>query len=754
MQGRNRWQAQGLLLWQPQTLGQMRLLWQKLTLHLQQNPPLQQKLTLQQNLPLQQNPPLPQNLPLPPRFPCRLSPKKSNRFRDHGRRSELAHQAPSFCRRRRRPGQRIMRRMRCLWILSFVYLGCAGPNPRNVDVSVNTRVDVTIDPTPSKLPFDPRGARLVSAFRQLREIAGHPIALELDAAVSPESRASFEEALINAIAAIARDLDAMRRRDELLFRFAVAHLNRVQIRYDAAQSRDDVHLDEPSRSVIIRGPAVRSSLVGEGTVSHVLSKAYDDQLESQFAQQDPSSVAPTERRAYSHWLENSDRRSVDESTIERLAESPRAALTLRALRLLALDAGRDPVLAKELQGWLLSRASYFEQTYVNHGSLVMALPPNSNFDKAARAWTKWALGVFRQLEADEQLRLTEALFVRSFQQDRAVTHRSYPPFAWPGADLFEFGLLQVDAWRTAGHPNQRSKPPSSQMMEFIVCTRPAEPDGSHSLVPHCDEDWYRFALESETGRQRLAQAIMARADPLFTETVFRNVTAASSQGLPMMLVLLRAIENDAADWKAGWRVLSEYIDGSFDSNTLDETRRLWVTRPDRRATLLSGLAHMDRYNNGNVDWQGFRSAFGAPISASEFGDYVATDPLAISYAPIIWPALGHGWSRAALIVPKLDTWLVDPRVSANNFQDPYQALLHIISELCGEKNVQDLEWIRTYVVARTQAHPGEPYASLVEDTRAKACEPPPPPPPARNEVKLSPLKRGLPPLRVIQPGAE
>ena len=622
-------------------------------------------------------------------------------------------------------------------------------------MSVNTRVGVTIDPAPPELPFDPRSARLAAAFEQLSEIAGHPITLTLDAAVSPESRASFEGALIDAFVSIARDLDSLKRADEPAYAYGVAHFDRVEVRYDAASSRDDKHFDEVAHSIIIKGPAVRSALVGSGTVRQLLLDAYDHSLEQRFANQAPDMIAPAERHAYFRWLVNSDRTTYDESTIERLAASPNAALILHALRLAALDAGKDADLASKLRSWLISRESYFTQQYVNHGRLVMAVPNSSTFGRAAQAWTKWALSVYPSLDDESRLSLAKALFVRSFQDDQAMTHRKYPPFAWPGADLFAFGLGEVDRWRAAGHPTQRAKPPSSRSMEFIVCTRPGELDGSHSLVPNCEEDWYQFAFETEANRNRMAQAIMHRADPTFTETVFRNVGAAIPQPVAMMLVLLRAIENDTANWQVGWRVLAEdSLDGIFDVTVLDEIRRLWVTRPERRGSLLSGLAHMDRYRNGSVDWQGFSNAFGAPVTSSEFANFIATDPLAISNASNIWPALGRGWSRAALIVPKLDTWIVEPRVRAYDFQDPYQALQRIIGELCREKNVQDLAALRQYLVARTQAHPGEPYAGLVDGTRAEECQPPPPPPLPRHEVKLSPLKRGLPPLRVIQPGAE
>jgi len=245
-----------------------------------------------------------------------------------------------------------------------------------------------------------------------------------------------------------------------------------------------------------------------------------------------------------------------------------------------------------------------------------------------------------------------------------------------------------------------------------------------------------------------------RNDPIFTETVFENVASSVSsttaRPLDVMLVLLRDLESDPGNWAIGWRVIADqYVDTSFDLGVLEETRRLWVAYPERRGLLLSGLAHMDRGEHGNVDWKGFASAFGSPISAAEFADYLRVDPAALYDAYLVWPALSRGWSRAALIVPGLDAWRANADARKYYAQDSYQSLQHVVGELCREKNTKDLALMKGYFETHKQT-----YSGLIDATREKECQPAPAPAPPRNEVILSPLKQGLPPLRIIQTGAE
>ncbi len=636
-------------------------------------------------------------------------------------------------------------------LLVMLCFACGGASTQSV--TVKTQASVIIEPTPRELPFNPRGARLGSASRQLAELAGHPIELRLDAAIVPELRSSFEDAVIDAFTSMARDLNDLKRVDAGAFSFGVEKLTRVEVRYDAARREDDISLDEVHRALIIRGPATRDALVERGVVYDVLHRAYDNDEARRYNSLRPENVPPEQRFDYFRWLVNDTHVRRDRSR-SSASSSDFAEQTLKVLRLCELDGGRDRRLAEKSAAWLVGQGGTFTREYAHNPKTVMALPSGSVFHQAATAWARWAISAYPNLAEDDRMSIARALFMKSFNADRPLTHRTYPPFAWPGVDLFAFGLGEVDRWRASGHPTQLTKPPCSTTLDFIVCTRVSEPESGTSISPHCDEDWYRYTFETQRNRQRLAQAMTSRKDPIFTETVFKNVASSGSsitaRPLDILLVLLRDVESDAASWAIGWRILvDEYVSSSFDIFVLEETRRLWVSYPERRGLLLSGLARMDRGERGNVDWKGFASAFGNAISMSEFSDYLNIDSEALYDAYLVWSALGHGWSRAALIVPKIDGWRKNSERRASYASNAYQSLQRTVGEMCREKAVKDLALMQRYFEAHKQA-----YSGLVEATRERQCQPPPPPPAPRNEVVLSPLKQGLPPLRIIQTGAE
>ncbi|AKU97039.1 hypothetical protein AKJ09_03703 [Labilithrix luteola] len=628
-----------------------------------------------------------------------------------------------------------------------------GPSKTTVDVK--TRVAVTVTPTVDKLPFDPRGARITAAAQQLAEAAGHFIAIDVDAAIVPEFRSSFEEALGQSFENMIRDLASLKKRSEPAFAYGAPLVERVSLRYDVTATKDVVSLDAPSRTLVIRGPARREALVAEGTLYRALDDAFAAYVTQRFAKDSADSVAASDRRAYFDYLTGNGggRSSFRDGKLETasdLANAPRAARIVSVVRLNELVTS-DAALAKDTWRWLLSQNSWFTEQYTHRASLVRALPADCTFKRAETAYTRWLAAAFAKADDDQRLSIERSLFVRSFNQERAEQGgKSYPPFAWPGIDRFAFGLRVIDDWRAAGHLTQMTRGSSGKRSlahEFVAC--PYAMDGTAHVVPHCDYDWYRFALESDDGPKRLASAMMERNDPIFTETVFHNIRHVASKSQDATIAMLRNVERNASAWLPGARVLAEASDNSTDRILLEEAQRLWLEHAEYRGTILYLLGHIDAYDHGNVDWRGFEDAFGGRVNASELQSYLDLGPTALWLLPIVWPALDKGYSRAALIVPKLDAMLDDGRLGSIPANGSYEALLHIIQHLCAEKNVADLATIRTYLKQRVASHPGEPFGRLEKDATSESCQPAPPPPPPRNEVRLVPGKQRL---KIIQKG--
>lgn len=637
-----------------------------------------------------------------------------------------------------------MSRARAL-LLALALAAPAACAPRAINVGVNTRVSVIITPEPDVLPFDPRAARISAATAQLAEVAGHHVALDVDAAMVPEFRAKFEEALGGAFENMTRDLTALRRERPEAFAHSVPQLERVSLRYDALLTRDTAAFDPATRTLTIRGPARGDALVRQGSLYRELDALYVRFAEARYATANPDAVPAAERRAYFDYLRGASDRAPE--TVADLASSPRASRVLHALRLAELAAG-DATLSRDLRDWLFGEASWFVSAYVHKAELVRAIPADCAFRRAEAAYARWMLAAYPGADEAKRLAVARALFVRSFTSDRAKQGgRSYPPFAWPTVDRFAFGLGVVDQWRAAGHPGSLSTSRVPETTEFIVC--PSVRRGRATVAPRCEYDWYRDAIETADGRRRLAAALLERGDPTLSETAFIGVRQVSGDPLKSTLSLLRAVEPSAAVFDTGMRVLADSADNARDRPLLEEARRLWIERPSSRGLVLYLLARIDLYDNGNVDWRGFERAFGSRVDAETVSAYLGEGPMAMRLLPIVWPALAKGFSRSALIVPKLDAFLAAPNIDYEPSRSRYGVLSRIVGHLCEEKNVKDLTAVREYLERRVASHPGEPYAPILDDASAARCKPAPPGPPPRPEVRLVPAKQRI---EIIQKG--
>lgn len=644
----------------------------------------------------------------------------------------------------------ILALVRLLTLASLLVLALVGCAPGHTAVDVKTRVAVTISPSPDVLPFDPASARLVSVQNQLTEVVGHTVQLVVDAALVPDFRGAFEEALDVALENVVRDLDELRRKEPEAFAYAVPRLTRVEARYDAAASVFEARLDPATSGVLLSGPAHRDALVPRGAVYGSLLAAYAQYVTMRFADVRPDAVAPGERAAYFGYLTGylagrgypKDDRA---DSAAALASSPHAARLLSVLRLAELDAGRDPKLGATLGHWLFQQLDWFSQRYHHDAALVRALPSDCTFHRAEAAFVRWLLAAYPALADEQKLAVARAIFVRSFVPDRAAQEgRAYAPFAFPGIDPFAFGLKVIDEWRAAGHPTQLSPGGTTPLYELFACPHPKGERGTRSLVPHCDYDWYRYAFDTDAGRKRLLDAVVERNDPAFTEVVFLNVGSATEHPLDVTIAMLRDVEDRASTWRAGFQVLADERAevATPDVTLLEEARRIWIERPDRRDLVLYLLVQMDRYDHGDVDWRGFSLSFGGPVTDKELGAYLALGPRAMSLLPVLWPALGK-FARAPILVPRLDAFLGDPLVRYYDSADPHRTLSGIVSRMCAEKGTADLAAMHAYLEQRVTGHPGEAFASIADDATAARCQPPPPSPPPRNIVRLGPPKRAI-----------
>ncbi len=604
-------------------------------------------------------------------------------------------------------------------------------------VVISNTVIVSFTEAQDRLPFNPRAARLQEATEQMTKIAGHAIELRFDAALLPEFRASFEEALTTGVENIARDLSEAKEREPRIFAFGAPLIKRVFCKYDAVVTEDDAKIDVKTGEVTITMPVRSIALIPRGAIHAVMEDAFDDELDRRFSNVEPEQADDLEM--YFDYLTESrharQQHRADLTTQEGLANDPHA-LTIDRVARLSLRAPHDGVaksLATKIENHLVDAALYFVQAYENAPVEVQRAPQNTAFHRAEASYVAWLNRDVDNLAPKARAEILKSTAVLPFNRDRHPGDGTFVSFAFPGFDWLSAALKVVDAWIAAGHPIGTASPREVQSYyDEIVCPYPRDENGNRSLAPRCEHELYEYAFAmTPSTRQKFVAYLLSKKDPLFTEMTFVNLTRLRRGNANGGVIgAWRAIESDAAQWSVAATVVGEElaVPGGESRQLIDEAARVWRAHPDRRGAALFILSEVDQYGNGAVDWPRFPSSFGAPISQAEFTSYLDFNFRGISNAFVTWPALGK-FSRADVIVPRLDKYIDDPRVPRNNFQDPERGVGRIVGALCDEGNIADLAKIHGYFQSRIAFHAGDSqrFSSILTATRDDRCKPTPKP---------------------------
>ena len=611
---------------------------------------------------------------------------------------------------------------------------CACGTPGAVYVS---GVAVVMSPSMDKLPFDPRGARLAAATQQLSVIAGHPVTFQIDAALVPEWRSSFEEALIDSIESVARDLAELKEHEPEVYAHGAPLLERIECHYDALaeDERPATDLDPRTHAIVIKGPLRRwSALVPHGLVLESLRAEYQGHVDRTFTTKAPDQVAAGERRAYFHYLtgyrRGQDERKGDDklTPLEKLSGDPRAERILKVVRLSEVVGRSDEALAKDIRTWLLEQRDYFHEAYSRSAPLVRAAPASSTWHRAETAWVKWLTSQLPTMSKDERLDFARSLFIRSAQNDGETS--AYVSIAFPGIDPFAFGLGVAGEWAAAGHPTQLTPDRQgwSPLYDFIICPHPKNPDGKRTLGPHCEYDWYQYALDSKENTRRLVDAVIAKKDPVFTEMVVIAIRYAHTKkdSVEGAFEFWAALGASPVAWQAAGHTLADYFgDTSVGKDrVVDEARRHWKAHPERRGVLLYFLGQVQYFRGDSylsISKERFAEAFGMNVSAADFASYLENGPRAVILAPAIWPSLGDGFSRAGPILAHMDALFADPQERGYDNRAVDSAVSGIVDRLCEDHNEPDLALMHAYFARHIAAHPGDSVRDVMDRTEPGKC---------------------------------
>lgn len=569
-------------------------------------------------------------------------------------------------------------------------------------------VMVVFTQTPPELPFDPHDAQLRSVQKQLAELTGHGLVLDVDAALLPEWSRDFRAGLIAALENLAKDVRALERDAPGAFASQLPKLERIECRYSAAPVPSRVTLSDDGKVLTVRAQRSDGALVPRGALFSQLRQAHERAQGERFANSQPGQIGSADRAAYFAHLKRQAYREEP-----NLAEGSLANGVLGAL---ALRGQADASFAAEVDGWLAGDAAEsFVRAYLHHAAEIRGMPAGTSFRRAEAGFARWANQYASTLPKTAQLRLLKSAYPRPFSQDRRPgTH--FVPFAFPGWERDVLLFQIVEDWSKRGHP-------SEPLSEFVVCPRPRDARGHHSLVPRCDRSLYDRAEEEPRVAARLSSVVQRSKDPVLTESVFVNL--AEHAPIELTLAQWRALLEAGAldEWRRAGEVLNDVLASQRPTLLIEESKRLYRERPNERGLLLYMLASTDRGQTGVVDWSAFAQHYGE-VGASEVSALLAVGPNAVAALPIVWDALAPEAKRADLFLKGYDAFLSAPEVREFDFQNPWKAVRAVHASLCRDGKLVEVASLRSYYQARARIAPDQArvLGDFVQETDPKRCK--------------------------------
>lgn len=608
--------------------------------------------------------------------------------------------------------------------------GTGGGRAHGPGQKVGLVVIVIVPPT-DPLPFDPRSARLAQATRELTDIVGQPVTFELEAALLPEYRASFEEELIRAIENAARDLVQLKESAPRVFERAAKLIGKIACRYQATAQWPKGVLDPTTRTITITEPPNTRSLVARGLVRDAVEDERDAYLDHRYRTVPPAKIPPEERADYFSYLTHSrpgygnilegrarqERKGGDREVAELEAHGE----ILIALAELGEIVGKsvDPV-AVEIRAYLASEAQYLEDAHQSRQETIRRLPKDSAWRRAEATYVRWLTNNASALTDRWTANMVRVMFPAR-GTCRSSDACSDVPSSFPGFDRFAFGLALVDAWRSEGRP-RHGEGDHFEMFDNVVCPHTTGVDGKRNRNRGCTSSFYEQAVATPATRQRLVAALVQRHDPMLVDEVFVNLERTPADRI---IDTWRRLEREPPEWQAATAAVLEHLlpKREYDDEIMEEANQLWKRSPENRGVTLFALGWkyqgMDRHY-ADPNMTEFAKRYGAPVSQGELAQLVRLGPRAMPLVPVLWPTFGKGFSPGEVVAPHVDAFLAQTHAAKGDASPTLRALL---SRMCEGGDTRGLARLHAALEDRARARPEDAagLATLLVDTAR--CKP-------------------------------
>jgi hypothetical protein len=147
--------------------------------------------------------------------------------------------------------------------------------------------------------------------------------------------------------------------------------------------------------------------------------------------------------------------------------------------------------------------------------------------------------------------------------------------------------------------------------------------------------------------------------------------------------------------------------------------------PAEHGPVLYLLSQLEQAHYGSVAWKDFGRLFGAPADARDFGSFLDQSDHAFWNAHEVWDTLSPGWSRAAVLLERLDAY-IDRQRSRSAVPEANDALGRIVTRMCAARQTVDLAQLHAWADRCAAVHASdqrdlEPIA--FRTTPGKCAEP-------------------------------
>ncbi|MBX3214394.1 MAG: hypothetical protein KF850_20330 [Labilithrix sp.] len=575
-------------------------------------------------------------------------------------------------------------------------------------------VIVVLKGSSEPLPFDPRGGRLTIVTQEITRLLGHPLVLELDAALSPELVASLEETVLASFETVARELVLLQKEDPEMFAKARA-IERVACVYDAVAKESDGKLDASGKLLVVRAPPDRFPLLERWVVTQAVYDAHIGDLEARWGEAEPSRLAPREQAPYFAYM-TATRPGAGYLWIAARAKNGgrwdqlRVEHVGRILALADVVDAREP-LARKVRRFLLGVMPFVGGLGGARGAREV---DPAVIRRVVGAYEAWLARSVPSLDDEERLMIARAVLDRHSGSEVVL----------PGFDRFAFGMSVWDAWVQDGARTELPEGPRGKLHESVVCPVKRRGEAETEIRYGCS-DFFRLALGDDALRARLAGAIAQRRDTKLLETALLNL--GYGQG-SQALALVESMKDEAL-FRHGVSVLFHDLARRDDvKNALEKAApRWWRDAPGRRGlTLLVMARQWERLgvHYGDNQWTRFVAEFGGRVPSDVFAAYLAEGARAVEMAPTLWPALTKDKERDELLAKSLPVLLGRDRDARSSRARPMLVLLR--GRLCEEKNAAGLETFRATLERWRSAHPDDAAAvsnAVADFTLARCAKP-------------------------------